>query len=216
MNAMLLDAYTWNEVKIRSIRLVAKDVVAVGIEKPAAYSYHVGQYAVVRANGVIRQYSFSSAPKDEELELLVQRQPGGTVSNWFHDTARSGMSIELSQAFGNFVPPYDNKEFVAIAGRVGVAPFLSMKRAGIRLPLLYAVRNRQEICFEELLDFSVDKIFVSEEDGHITAEDLLSYIKPDIRFYLCGSKRFVDRMFQKLESAGVTADRIRRELFTLE
>lgn len=213
---MFIDSYTWNTVAIRSVTSVAKDVVAVRLEKPASYQFHAGQYTVVRAATMVRQYSFSSAPAGDELELLIQREPDGALSNWFHDTATAGTEIEISQPFGNFVAPHPPRPIVCIAGRIGVAPFISMLRDGTNLRLLYAVREQEELCFPKLMEQANASLFVSSSGHRLELSSLKPYIKPDQLYYLCGSKRFVDAMMERLTHLNVSTQSIRRELFTLE
>ena len=85
---MIIDPYTWHEFVIEEKIEAASDTVAVRFKRPAGYQFRAGQYAIVRVKTdedrqLIRQYSFTSAPDDDTLELLVQREPSGIVSNWF-------------------------------------------------------------------------------------------------------------------------------------
>lgn len=212
---MFIDGYTWNTTRILATEQVAKDTVALRLEKPASYQFHAGQYTVVRAANLVRQYSFSSAPDQPELELLVQREPDGAMSNWFH-AATVGTELELSQAFGNFVAPQPPRPLVCIAGRVGIAPFISMLRDGVTMRLLYAVRDPDELCYHELLSAHHASLFISSSGQRLELSALKPYLLPDQFYYLCGSKRFVDAMMERLTHLGAPTSAIRRELFTLQ
>src|SRR5690349_7642087 len=104
---MIIDPYTWHQLAIEEKISAASETVAIRFRRPAGYQFRAGQYAIVRisiAEGrqLIRQYSFTSAPDDDLLELLVQREPSGIVSNWFYSEAEPGDTVELSQPFGGF------------------------------------------------------------------------------------------------------------------
>ena len=128
---MIIDPYTWHRLPIRSVSFASSDTVAVRVDKPTDYDFRAGQYAVARVTiggqPLMRQYSFSSAPHDSQLELLIQHQPDGVVSSWFCKTAQVGDVIEISQPFGGFVLEDTERPVLLVAGRVGIAPFVSMR-----------------------------------------------------------------------------------------
>lgn len=213
---MFIDSYTWTKTPIVSTELLTSGVLRVSLEKPTSYRFHTGQYTIVRAENIVRQYSFSSSHDDETLELLIQREKNGVMSGWFHDKARVGGEIEISQAFGNFIPPRSPQPIVCIAGRIGIAPFVSMIKSGVRMQLLYSVRKLEEVLYPNLLKQIDTKVWVTSTSARLGAADLKPYVKPDQIFFLCGSKQFVDAMMEYLLGLGVEQKDIRRELFTLE
>lgn len=223
---MIIDPYTWQRLKITSVSPIATDTVAIRTPRPEGYTFRAGQYAVVRTviegTPLLRQYSFSSNPDHETLELLVQREPGGVVSNWFCDGAKAGDEIELSQPFGNFTWDNERGPILLIAGRIGIAPFVSMLRhhqkVRSRAPVsvLYSVREAHQICEKDLLD-SFETTYLITGSGHRLSKELLQvHLAKDPTVYLCGSKQFVDAMNALLLDIQVPPERIRRELFTLQ
>ncbi|MEO5499780.1 MAG: FAD-binding oxidoreductase [Candidatus Saccharimonadales bacterium] len=221
---MIIDPYHWTSSKIIAIEPVATDTVAVHLERPAGYVFKAGQYSVVRTtlpNGEqrIRQYSFSSSPLAEnQLEMLIQREPSGEVSGWFCDDAIVGSEIELSQALGGFVLNNLERPTILIAGKVGVAPFLSMLRDGSHpsLSLLYSIRTKDQVCYREELHLYNTAVLETGKNGHINADLLQPFTAKKPVFYICGSKQFVDAMTEILTSIGVPMIDIYRELFTLQ
>src|SRR5690349_2718197 len=104
---MIIDPYTWSRLTIEDLTPVSIDTMAVGFKRPVGYEFRPGQYAVVRATltgdtSTLRQYSFSSSPNDDRLELLIQLEPNGVVSSWFFNGAKVGDVVELSQPLGSF------------------------------------------------------------------------------------------------------------------
>jgi ferredoxin-NADP reductase len=221
---MIIDPYTWHQFAIEEKISAASDTVAIRFKRPAGYQFRAGQYAIVRistAEGrqLIRQYSFTSAPDDDLLELLVQREPSGIVSNWFYSEAELGDTVELSQPFGGFtLEPVGKRPILLIAGRVGVAPFLSMLREAYRsnLTLLYSVRTEDQVCFPELLEQHRTQIIVTAHTPRIDKSLLGPLLAEKPLVYICGSKQFVDAIMGYLLESGVPEDDVRRELFTLQ
>jgi len=219
---MIIDPYTWHRLPIRSVSFASSDTVAVRVDKPTGYDFRAGQYAVARVTiggqPLMRQYSFSSAPNDSQLELLIQHQPDGVVSSWFCKTAQVGDVIEISQPFGGFVLEDTERPVLLVAGRVGIAPFVSMLResAPRSHSLLYSVKSDEQVCFPDLLTTHHATIVKTEERPRIDASMLKAHIGLKPIIYVCGSKQFVDGIASELSTLGVVAHDIRRELFTLQ
>jgi len=221
---MIIDPYTWQRFVIEDKLVVASDTVAVRFKRPAGYVFRAGQYAVVRATTnedkqLLRQYSFSSAPQDEMVELLIQREPEGEVSNWFYDDAKPGDEIEMSQPFGGFtIEQTGARPVLLIAGRVGIAPYLSMLREGKKraLSLLYSVRSDDQICFPDLIKQFDTTVVVTARSARIDKAMLVPMLEKQPLAYVCGSKQFVDAIAGYLHANGIPNEDIRRELFTLQ
>lgn len=221
---MIIDPYAWSRHRIESITHVASDTVAVGFKRPPGYQFRAGQYAVVRitnndGGSYMRQYSFSSAPDEDRLELLIQHEPNGAASTWFYETARIDDEVELSQPLGNFTLDRKlDRPIVLIAGRVGIAPFVSMMRDahGHRLSVLYSVRTRNQVCFPELLERHGATIVQTDVSPRISHTFLKNFITDRPIVYVCGSKQFVDSMTSALHTLRVPPGDIKRELFTLQ
>lgn len=221
---MIIDPYTWNQFTIQEKQLVSVDTVAVRFRRPTSYLFRAGQYAVTRVTNserqqLIRQYSFSSSPEDEVLELLIQREPHGAVSNWFFNEAKSGDTVELSQPLGNFtLEAARNRPALLIAGRVGVAPFISMIKdaRGKKLSLLYSVRTNDQICYPELLTTQQTTIITTAQTPRIDKTMLAPLLLNKPVVYICGSKQFVDAISGFILESNVAEIDLRRELFTLQ
>ncbi len=218
---MIIDPYTWHRLTIQHIEQTAKDTLSIYVARPADYRFRAGQYAVVRVasekSSWLRQYSFASAPGEDRIELLIQRAPGGTVTTWFFETAKVGDVLELSEAFGNFVRENTSQHATYIAGKVGVAPFLSMIRTDAKnCQLLYCVREKSEICHQKICESAAAHYFVSSENSRMTTSDLKRIVQRHELVYLCGSKAFVDATERSLKELGLPTELLRKELFTLE
>jgi ferredoxin-NADP reductase len=221
---MIIDPYHWQRCPITSIEKVSMDMITVRFDRPVGYSFAPGQYAVVRTTlpsgeQLLRQYSFTSRPADAYLELLVQREPEGVVTGWFFESADNGDTVELSQPYGNFTfDPSLKRPVLCIAGRVGIAPFLSMLRTYPNRPihLLYSVREAAQIFSPDELESYDTTVVVTSVSPRIDNVLLAPLLASNPLVYICGSKLFVDAITGYVKDHGVTADDIRRELFTLQ
>ena len=223
---MIIDPYTWHRLPIQRLSIVAEDTVSLQVSRPASYRYQAGQYAVVRVTTemgtVLRQYSFASSTANDFLEFLIQREPGGVASTWFHDHATSDDLVEISQPFGSFTLPAGDRPVLLIAGRVGIAPFISMARDGLvagserPLTILYSARGPAQFCYPDLLQSSGAVLFDTKAGERITGERLEQYITDSSLIYVCGSKQFTDGISHIVLEAGATPGQLRRELFTLQ
>lgn len=223
---MIIDPYTWRRITIASVSPAGADTVSVRMPRPDGYEFRAGQYAIVRTkvagSPLLRQFSFCSDPGDPMLELLVQRETSGVVSSWFCDEAAQGDEIELSQPFGNFTWDNEPGPVLFIAGRIGIAPFISMlrhhqeTRSQAPVSVLYSVREAGQICEKDLLDTFLTTYIVTSSNGRLSAETLRIHLASDPMVYICGSKQFVDAIHDFLVSLDVPTEHIRRELFTLQ
>lgn len=223
---MIIDPYTWRELEIKHIAAITSDTLSVRVARPRNYTYRAGQYAVLRATidgtPVLRQYSFASCPDNDFLEFLVQREPDGVVSNWFHAVASAGTRIEVSQPFGSFVIESPQQPVLCIAGRVGIAPFISIIRDALahdgthNISLLYSARGSGEFCYPELCEAVGATFFDTQNGERIDDATLSSCLQPSTRAYLSGSKQFVDSLAERLFALGLPRDQLKRELFTLQ
>ncbi len=221
---MIIDPYTWNQVIIKSIKTVADSTVVVRMERPKGYIFKAGQYSVARItlkNGEqrIRQYSYSSSPLEPNtLEMLIQHEPNGEVSSWFCKYAKVGDSIEISQALGGFVLNDSTRPTLLIAGKVGVAPYLSMLREGAHsnLSLVYSVRNKNQICFPSELETYNSTVVETSKTSRISIDLLGPHLSSNPIVYICGSKQFVYAVTETVVSGGVPIVDVYRELFTLQ
>lgn len=223
---MIIDPYAWHRLPITSITRLTPESVSVSVPRPGHYSFRAGQYAIVRVSvgsgQYIRQYSFASPPQSDQLEFLIQHEQSGVVSGWFNEEASVGAEIEVSQPFGDFTIKHPDQPHVLIAGRAGIAPFLSMLRDArtleqeTQINVIYSARGADDFCYPELLLARGAKLIDSRDAGHITQHELTSYAASSHHFYLCGSKRFVDALETLLAELNVPTTHIHRERFTLQ
>lgn len=116
---------------------------------------------------VIRCYSLSDAPRQDQYRITVKRCPAprdtpnappGLVSNYLHDQLDEGHLIDVKAPTGKFyIDPEQTKPAVLIAGGVGITPLFCMVSAVVasgsarEVWLFYGVRNGRDHALREQL-----------------------------------------------------------------
>ncbi|HEY9268736.1 MAG TPA: NO-inducible flavohemoprotein [Methylotenera sp.] len=189
----------------------------------------------------IRQYSLSDSPQKNTYRITVKREngdefkPRGNVSNWLHQHARVGSTINVSFPSGNFTPDIqDQRPIALISAGVGITPMISIvndiaiKNPGRKVLFVHAARNRESIAhIDEIQNAkkmlsNLNAIFflnetkkknLDESEGRM---DLTSYITPEFKdsmYYICGPQSFMDDQRDALVEFGVNPVNIHREVF---
>lgn len=228
---------------ITSFYLVAADGAPLPAFKP-------GQYITVRAktadgSSTMRNYSLSDKPGQEHFRISVKREvppeantPAGYVSNWLHDQAEPGDTIELAPPCGEFfldVTEQHERPLVLLAAGVGITPIMS-----ILLTALEAMPQRQIIFIHASLNEGVQafKPVVDELEkkypnlkthhrysdpgtrtgnastGFVTAE-LIESLLPgrDADYFFCGPQPFMVNIYHGLLKWGIPASQVHFEFF---
>src|SRR5208337_3651850 len=105
----------------------------VELERPPGFEFSAGQGIRLFAGGQARDYSMASAPSDSTLSFCVSRVKNGIVSSALAE-ALIGSTFAFTGPRGMFFlresPRPVARPIVWAATGVGIAPFLSMVRAG--------------------------------------------------------------------------------------
>lgn len=191
----------------------------------------------VEGKRVLRSYTISSSPTHPNyVEITSKRVKDGCISNFLHEQAKLGLTVEASGPHGKFyLDEMVHRRIVLIAAGSGITPMISIIRyiEDLHLPiivtLLYCVRTHKDIIFEaelERLRNSVPNfnygVSLSQPDdawlgqrGHLTREFIFEHVI-DLNtptFFLCGPKGFMENAWQILTSVGVDESRITQESF---
>lgn len=230
---------------VLAVRRETHDTVTLRIAAPLQFT--PGQFAMiglhVGGKPIRRSYSIASAPNGAYVELAVKKQEHGLFSK-YAQTMESGEQVTLHGPFGNhflFEPSTADAQrtMVFIAGGSGIAPFRSMLHAAAaagyagKMVLLYSVRTRQDIIFEEELSKLADQLNLSvkitlsrpdENDGEwsgltgrlspeMLAEQLGSADIHEHLYYICGPTPLVQGVQTALSVLGVPKERMKTEKF---
>lgn len=189
-----------------------------------------GQYVCVSLDidgtHTTRPYSVSSSPKLAKkgiVEITVKELEGGFASSWILANWKEGDEVRISGAEGfmYYEPMRDGKNVVAIAGGVGITPYIAMARAiadGIEdfnLTVIFNSRTEEDILFKAEFDeiaAKCDKVKIVHvlsreekegyEHGHITAEIIEKYAPESYAVYVCGPENMYKAVLEELKKLG--------------
>ena len=205
--------------------------------------FYAGQYMVldfqIGESLISRPYSISSAPheargEDPFVEITVRKSKGdGFICDYVNDSLKVGDTLTAMMGLGQFYyePLRDADHVVALAGGVGITPFVSMAKeiaAGslrMDLTILYGSVSSDDIVLKEALDalegehvhvvhvLSGEEEGWSGEKGFLSAELIKKYAAPDTSFFICGPQVMYTFLREELRKLDVPARRVRFEVF---
>lgn len=189
----------------------------------------------------IRQYSLSDSPQKNTYRITVKREngdeykPSGNVSNWLHQNARVGSTINVSFPCGNFTPDIqDQRPIVLVSAGVGITPMISIvndiaaKNPDRKVLFVHAARNRVSVAHIDEIQHAKSNLenletiyFLNESKKQNLDEregrmDLTDHITTELKggiYYICGPQSFMDDQRDALIELGIHQENIHREVF---
>jgi ferredoxin-NADP reductase len=187
--------------RILSRRWLSPTAFELSLERPAGFDFHPGQRVRLGSGPNEREYSIAAAPGDPEIVLCIRRVGSGGVSAWL-STAGIGTELRGSGPHGYFTFKPSPRPAVFVATGTGVAPFVSMARAGTKgFTLLHGVKRAEDLFYRDLLAASARRYIacLSEKapagpdvfTGRVTRH-LERQVPPGAcDFYLCGRSEMI-------------------------
>ena len=200
----------------------AKDVISFKFKSGEPLSWKPGQYLFYTFpndnpdnRGVTRYFTISSAPFEDFIMLTTRiSKPSSTFKKSLTEM-KIGDRITASGPDGDFTAEDPNKNYIFIAGGIGITPFRSIllylnhKRLPVNVQLLYANRDEDTV-FEEQLNSLVEKnenfkinYFISPHriDENVLNGQLSMVNNP--MMYVSGPEPFVETYSQILKNIGI-------------
>lgn len=203
--------------------------------------FSAGQSVALRMPGQTTKRRYSLARWRRlpwAYELAIKREPHGRFSSGLHAHAQIGAELLAERPDGHFTlrRQPNCRRAVLIAGGVGITPLLAMLDAwSARLRpgyteahLYWQVRHADETIYRDTLDALVRRkptlrvrLLVSRPaegagvriDAALLRQELGTL--HDCDYYLCASNQLLDAMLDGLGAAGVPAERLHYERFSL-
>lgn len=175
------------------------------------------------SRGNDRYFTIASAPYEEEVMLTTRKGESSFKKALFN--MQEGDTIQAEEPGGSFVVEDPEKEYVFIAGGVGITPFrailkqLDHDEAPINVTLLYG-NGSQDFVYEEelkMLEKEHDNLnihwFVAPEkiDESAIKEHVSDLTKPI--FYVSGPEPMVESLEEMLQTIGVPEENIKKDNF---
>ncbi len=222
----------WKVARVVELRRMTPRSMSVLLQLPDPVDLVPGQHVRLRltsADGyaAVRPYSVASRPNgDGLLELVVDRWPGGEVSEYLHDRCKVGDMVAILGPAGDYFTWNGEASVLLIAGGSGVVPLMSILRQqralypDVLARLIYSARSPDDLLFADELGPDTTIVLTrtgSTDDlarvGRIDAETLRPFLRPDQRIMVCGADAFVEAMTEILRSLGAPDDAIATERF---
>jgi ferredoxin-NADP reductase len=165
---------------------------------------------------LIRPYSIVSDPGDDDLEICLNRVPGGLGSAYLLALPVGG-AVRFTGPWGTFVlDRAPEAETVFIADGTGIAPILPMIRRGVatasghRLRLLHAAGDGDAFLYRTEVDdlarrapmLTVERVRSETLDAEVARRWIEADGDRTRRFYVCGIGAIVPRLRDMLRGAG--------------
>jgi ferredoxin-NADP reductase len=237
-------ALDWQLATITAVRDETPTVRTFTLGLPDWGGHRAGQHVDLRLTAddgysVQRSYSIASEPeRSGEIDITVERIPGGEVSPFLHEVAVPGDRLEVRGPIGGYFvwEAALGGPLLLVGGGSGVVPLMAMARhraragSGIPARLLFSSRGPDEIIYREELDSLADgtgldvvhTLTRQQPPGwngyarRIDEEMLAEVIQPlgaAVRAYACGPTALVETVANGLLRLGLPPDRIRTERF---
>ena len=200
-------------VAVRAVRAVAPDAMIIEFNRTADFLAGQTVAITIPDSGIdARWYSIASAPTEPVFRVLFDLVPDGALTPGLA-RLRPGDYLLASLPRGSFTDDTTRRS-VWIANGTGVAPFLSMVRAGISAPktLIHGSRTVGRLFGRELFEAEPRLEYVAcvtrEADSRFFAGRLTAYVERwdaplDTRYLLCGSAGMIVTVRDILIAKGV-------------
>ncbi|SEP73087.1 nitric oxide dioxygenase [Solimonas aquatica] len=217
--------------EITSFYLRPADGGAVPDFVPGQY---IGLRVVIDGTEHRRNYSLSMLGNGDEYRISVKREPAGQVSNYLHDRAGVGDTLELFPPAGAFTLKDSSRPLALITAGVGITPALSMLEAalgsGRDIHFIHYARHGGAHAFKrQIEDLSarheqIRHRFCYSEPRHDDQAHAIGFVSEsqlagwlpehrDIDVYFVGPKPFMSQVKRSLSSLGVPDTQCHYEFF---
>jgi glycine betaine catabolism B len=192
------------------------------------YLHYMLHHESTDDRGSDRWFTIASAPFERHVMITTRLAHGKGKGSTFKNTLKAlkiGDSIEVSDVDGDFIVQDRNRDYVFIAGGIGITPFRSIikemqhKRIPLRVTLLYANRDAHVVYKKELEmaakhnpHFSIHYIFSPKRIDQKTIKQLVPDLKTPL-FYISGPEPMVESTGKLLQKIGIRKNQIKQDWF---
>lgn len=217
-----------------------KDVFSFYFQPPSPISWQPGQFMIYSlphqnsdVRGIMRFFTISSAPFENHITITtkIDKNNGSSFKKALMDM-KAGQKIQAKGPDGNFILDNLSRDYIFIAGGVGITPFRSIltqisnqksviKNQQISITLFYANKSKDNILFKDELDEAKKnnpnlKIEFILNPRHIDEKTLKTGIRDFQKpvFYISGPDQMVESLVNLLETLGVQRKNIKEDYFS--
>ena len=194
--------------------------------KAGQFFHYVLHHRPTDERGSDRWFTIAAAPAEEVVMITTRfaSDKGSSFKKTFADL-KLGDDVEVSYLDGDFVVEDLTREYVFIAGGIGITPFRSilkdLDQKGERpsILLLYANRDENIVYKEELEAFAKNnpnlKIKYVTSPERVDVEKIKANVSDMQKplFYVSGPEPMVESLGNALKGAGISENRIKQDWF---
>lgn len=221
------------KLKLVATRQETKDVKSFIFQPEQPLSWQAGQYLYYSLphqdeddRKDKRWFTNSAAPSEGHVMITTRFTPDtGSSFKKALFSLPIGTEIEAEEPEGDFVVDDPNKDYIFIAGGIGITPYRSIlteaaaKGQSLRVHLLYAYRS-DDIPFRQELDsmaaknpqLKIDYIVNPQKINDDVLKEALAQT-PEAIVYVSGPEPMVEDLKDTLMKLGVEEDRIKTDYF---
>lgn len=147
----------------------------------------------------IKQYSLCSEVANRAEWRLGIRRSDSDSGRWIQETCRPGHKLTMGLPRNNFSLA-SHKEYVFIAGGIGVTPLLPMLHQAVKQQqnwkLFFSAPGQKAFAFRHLLPDSPSRIVLwdSTRQGRLDFEEIIANLDADGAVYACGPQPMTDSL----------------------
>lgn len=193
---------------------------------PGQFLHYVFHHEPTDDRGSDRWFTNSAAPFENHIRITTRF--ASDKSSSFKKklfALKEGKEIEISFIEGDFILDDPSKDYVFIAGGIGITPFrsilaqLNYEKKPINVTLLYSNRDQNVVYRDELEEiaknspnFKIHYFFSPEHiDGNKIKELIPNLQKPI--FYISGPEPMVDALGEILKKMNIPEEHIKQDWF---
>jgi len=211
---------------------VAEGTLEITLKRPSNFSFEAGQYIQLSVpellypdyKGSSRVFSIVSTPLDKRFISIAFRNTGSGFKKTLKELP-AGASVSIDGPHGFFTLPQDSlRQFVFVAGGIGIAPYFSIIRAAIEnestchITLLYSNKHKDSATYlKELQNMAgQNENFILKNKFGVIDGDFIHRSVKDIRdsiWHIAGPPSMVDNVRGALHKLGVGSEQVHYEGF---
>ncbi|WP_180028002.1 PDR/VanB family oxidoreductase [Acinetobacter sp. YH16032] len=176
-------------------------------------------------NQLIRQYSLANCSSEQHRYVIgVLNDPlsrGG--SKFIHEQLREGQQLKISEPRNLFALVPETEYAYLCAGGIGITPILAMakelKRNNQSFQLLYFVKTRASIAFQQDLEALGDSVHIhidDEPETHILLNTVFASPHIDHHIYVCGPDGFMNYVIHTADTLSWPSHQVHKEHFSAQ
>lgn len=194
--------------------------------KAGQFLHYVLHHEPTDDRGSDRWFTVSSAPFEKNIHITtrITSEKGSSFKNSLN-SLKIDEDIEISNLEGKFTLDDPDKNYIFVAGGIGITPFrsiikeLDFEKKSINITLLYANKDKNIVFKEELEEiskrnpnFKIHYVFSPEHIDENKIQSLIPDFKEKI-IYVSGPEQMVDSVFETLKKMGTPETNLKGDWF---